>query len=91
MIVTPSRAGVPPLFSGEGGDLHDIVAAEMRRVYEASEVPPYLNQKARQFLVEGHEEFSALASMREASLRSKVAHSCSPGPGRLRRDLLLSR
>lgn len=60
VIVSPSRAGVPPLFGGEGGDLHDIVAAEMQRIYQSSELPPYLDQQALQFLDEGREEFRRL-------------------------------
>lgn len=57
ILVVPSGAGIPPLFGGEGAELHDIVVTEMRRVYESPELPPFLDAKARALLAEGRRAY----------------------------------
>ena len=50
ILVAPSSAGVPPLFGGDGGDIHDAIVTEMRRVYESNDVPSFLDKRARELL-----------------------------------------
>lgn len=58
--VEPSSAGTPPRFEGNGGDLHDGVAAEMKRVYASGGVPAYLDKSARDLLAEARDTFARL-------------------------------
>ncbi|MCW2882128.1 MAG: hypothetical protein JWQ95_6228 [Sphaerisporangium sp.] len=51
--VARSSGGRPPRFVGTGPDVHDRVRTEMRRVYEDSAVPIYLDATAQQLLAEG--------------------------------------
>lgn len=67
ILVVPSGAGIPPLFGGEGGELHDSVVAEMRRVYESREVPAFLDDKARALLGEGRRTYEKLG-LRQAGV-----------------------
>lgn len=60
VVVTPSTAGVPPMFGGEGGDLHDMVVSEMRKVYRGTDVPTYLDPIAARLLGEGRDEYRRL-------------------------------
>lgn len=60
VIVSPSSAGVPPLFGGEGGDLDDRVVQEMREVYRETDVPQFLDRTAARLLTEGREEYQRL-------------------------------
>src|SRR5262249_20255398 len=59
--VAPSHAGVPPPFAGAGGDLDDGVVQEMRIVYEADDLPPYLDAGARRLLESGRSTYRRLA------------------------------
>jgi ATP-dependent Lhr-like helicase len=45
--VRPSPGGRVPSFSGERGDVHDKIRQEMRVVYTANAMPPYLDATAR--------------------------------------------
>ncbi len=60
VVVSPSHSGVPPMFGGEGGDLHDVVAAEMKQVYLESAVPPFLDNASAHLLTEARSEFQRL-------------------------------
>lgn len=64
VVVSPSRSGVPPMFGGEGGDMHDVVAAGMREVYVSAEVPPFLDETAARLLGEARGEFDRLGLRR---------------------------
>ena len=55
--VAPDAAGRPPQFGGDAGDLHDEVARKMFDIYSANDVPPYLDQAARDLLAEGRQAF----------------------------------
>lgn len=59
--VTPSHAGTPPPFASGGGDLDDGVVSEMRAVYEADDVPRYLEETARRLLEEGRATYRRYA------------------------------
>ncbi len=48
------------MFGGEGGDMHDVVAAAMREVYLSADVPPFLDETAARLLEEGRGEFDRL-------------------------------
>jgi ATP-dependent helicase Lhr and Lhr-like helicase len=63
--VVPARAGKPPRFGGEGGELQESVVAEMHHVYETTEVPAFLDTVARDLLAEarrGYEELGLTAT-----------------------------
>ena len=58
--VEPGSASDPPLFLGRGGFVHDQVRARMRRLYEETGLPAYLNATARALLEEGRAEYARL-------------------------------
>jgi len=49
--VKPTRQRVPPLFSGDGGDIDGRVFAAMRQLLLSDEIPPFLDHSARTLLV----------------------------------------
>ncbi len=55
-----SSAARPPAFSGEGGEVHDRVRAEMRALYLGDDVPPFLDAVARELLAEARDNFRRL-------------------------------
>jgi ATP-dependent Lhr-like helicase len=59
-----AAAGKAPLFSGDGGEIHDRVRQEMLAVYRSGEVPAYLDERGAELLGEGR------AAFREAGLAS---------------------
>ncbi|MGT2504758.1 helicase-related protein (plasmid) [Bradyrhizobium guangxiense] len=58
LVVAPHPGGVVPRFEPAAGEpAHDKLIAEMRKVYLADDVPPYLDARARDLLEEGREMF----------------------------------
>ena len=55
--LTPSGAGQPPTFPGNGSEADDEVRRTMRALYLSEEIPRYLDDTAKQFLHEGREVF----------------------------------
>ena len=55
--LTPSRGGSPPRFLGNGGQIHDLIRKEMKRVYMSTQIPIYLNKEAQALLSEGRQFF----------------------------------
>ncbi|WP_433376158.1 DEAD/DEAH box helicase [Streptosporangium sp. CA-115845] len=55
--VARSSGGRPPRFTGAGPDVHDRVRVEMRRIYEDSAVPVYLDTTAQTLLGEGRDAY----------------------------------
>lgn len=54
----PAMGGQPPPFSDRGGaSVHDRVRQEMRRIYESTDIPRYLDTPARELLAEGRANF----------------------------------
>ncbi|BAL95135.1 DEAD/DEAH box helicase [Rubrivivax gelatinosus] len=53
IFVARAGGGAPPLFSGGAGRTHTQVRQRMRQLLESAEVPPYLDEVANRFLVEG--------------------------------------
>ncbi|KCZ53158.1 hypothetical protein HY29_17705 [Hyphomonas beringensis] len=60
IMVKPARAGRPPIFGGDAGNIDDQVIEEMRQVYECDTVPRYLDQRAIQLLSEARSSFRNL-------------------------------
>lgn len=58
--LTPASGGRPPLFGGAGPDVHDRIRTEMRVVYEAADVPSYLDTTAQQLLYDGRDAYRRL-------------------------------
>lgn len=59
--VLPHAGGMVPRFERVGVEpIHDALAAEMRAVYLADDVPPYLDAPGREFLAEGRAIFHTL-------------------------------
>jgi ATP-dependent Lhr-like helicase len=61
-LVTLKRAkgGRPPLFTGGGGMVHDIVRQEMLRIFKSGAVPIYLDNAAKSMFDEGIKCFQTL-------------------------------
>lgn len=53
----PAKGGKVPKFSGQAGWVHDVVRQEMYRVYTEKEVPIFLDQIARDLLLEARDAF----------------------------------
>jgi ATP-dependent Lhr-like helicase len=61
LVVVPHPGGVVPRFEPAAGEAaHDRLIAEMRAVYLADDLPPYLDVKAGELLTEGRETFRQL-------------------------------
>lgn len=58
--LTRSSGGRPPLFTGAGAAVHDRIRIEMRRIYEADDVPAYLDPTARSLLSEARRTYRRL-------------------------------
>lgn len=63
--VEPSAAGTPPTFGGGGMLLHEGVVEAMFRLYASDEVPVYLDETARNLLVQGRRQFVDLSLDRQ--------------------------
>lgn len=68
--VEAAHAGRPPPFGGEGGDLHDEVLIEMRRVYREADFPAFLDANARRMLEEGRATYQRLNFDKSAVVES---------------------
>lgn len=68
--VVPSPAGRVPKFGGQGGEVHDEIRCEMRRVLEEIEVPAYLDCVAQRLLAEGRRNYRRLQLDRHCVLRA---------------------
>jgi ATP-dependent Lhr-like helicase len=58
--LAPAPGGRAPEFGGAGVWVDAAVREEMRRVYEASDVPPFLDRTARALLAEGRDHYDRL-------------------------------
>ena len=58
IFVVRSGGGAPPLFSGGAGRTHTRVHQRMHQLFESSDIPPFLDEVARRFLVEGRANYS---------------------------------
>jgi ATP-dependent Lhr-like helicase len=55
-----SSGGRPPMFSGGGGEVADLVRQRMRSIYESSDVPVYLNRDAQELLDQARASYRRL-------------------------------
>lgn len=53
----PAKGGIVPTFGGLSGLVHDEIRKEMRHVYEETDIPIFLNPRAKELLIEGRENF----------------------------------
>ncbi len=58
IFVVRSGGGAPPLFSGGAGRTHTRVHQRMHQLFESSDIPPFLDEVAKRFLVEGRANYS---------------------------------
>jgi len=52
IIVTSAKAGTPPMFGGDPGDIHDKVIERMFAILESEDQPVYLDSTAKEMLEE---------------------------------------
>lgn len=52
IMVTPAKAGTPPMFGGDPGDIHDKVIKRMFMILEGEELPVYMDATAKEMLEE---------------------------------------
>lgn len=57
IIVKPAKAGVPPLFGGDPGMIHDRVIEKMFAIFESDFQPAYMDQAALRLLEEARCSF----------------------------------
>ena len=57
ILVRQAHAGHVPRFPGTPGVIHGEIRKEMRRLYQSSEVPPFLNMTAAMMFNEGKDNF----------------------------------
>jgi ATP-dependent Lhr-like helicase len=59
IFVVRSRGGTPPLFSGGAGRTHTRVRQRMRQLLESQELPIFLDEVAKRFLMEARSNYAA--------------------------------
>ena len=60
IYVARHRGGRAPAFGGSGGIVHDAVRQRMKRLYEESAVPQFLDSNASRFFSEGREAYARM-------------------------------
>mgnify|MGYP000627616660 CR=1 FL=1 len=58
--VKSATGGMPPMFGGEPGDIHDKVVSRMFQILEGEETPAYLDEYAVQLLNQGRRSYAML-------------------------------
>ncbi len=66
----PARGGIAPKFSGSLGLVDDEIRKEMYEVYLKNDISPYLDNNARELLVEGKENFLMLELNKKSLLQN---------------------
>lgn len=69
IVVKPAKAGVPPVFGGDAGDIHDEVIDRMFTVLEGDISPPYMEPVSLAMLEEARAHYERLG------FRTKNIHS----------------
>lgn len=59
IFVVRAGGGAPPMFSGGAGRTHTRVRQRMRQLLESQELPPYLDEVAKRFLMEARANYAA--------------------------------
>lgn len=60
IMVTALKAGTPPIFGGDPGDVHDVVITRMFDVLEGDTARVYMDEAARDLLEEGRRQYAKL-------------------------------
>lgn len=60
IVVKPAKAGVPPVFGGDPGDIHDKVIDRMFAVLEGSALPAYMDEASLKMLEEARGHYDEL-------------------------------
>lgn len=60
IVVRPAKAGVPPVFGGEAGDIHDKVIDRMFAVLEGDASPAYMDSVSLTMLEEARAQYQLL-------------------------------
>jgi ATP-dependent Lhr-like helicase len=60
IMVKPAKAGVPPVFGGDPGEIHDNVIARMFDVLEADTKPLYMDANALEMLEEARLNYAQM-------------------------------
>ncbi|MBE1529537.1 ATP-dependent Lhr-like helicase [Sphingopyxis sp. OAS728] len=60
ILVKPAAAGVPPIFGGDPGHIHDRVIERMVSLLEGDHVPVYLDEGAKDLLAEARANYARL-------------------------------
>jgi ATP-dependent Lhr-like helicase len=89
ILVAPASGGNPPRFAGEPRPPSDAVVAEMRQVYEAVDVPPFLNEQAINLLAEARTTFDRLGLRHSRVTRHDGQLLLFPWLGERRQQALL--
>ena len=58
IVLKPSKGGVPPIFGGQAGWVHDRIRQEMYAVYMENSIPIFLDVQAKELLAEARENFN---------------------------------
>jgi ATP-dependent Lhr-like helicase len=89
ILVAPASGGNPPRFGGEPRPPSDAVVAEMRQVYEAVAVPPFLDEQAINLLAEARTTFDRLGLRHSHVARHDGQLLLFPWVGERRQQALL--
>jgi ATP-dependent Lhr-like helicase len=60
ILVTPAKAGTPPIFGGDAGIIHDVVIERMFSVLKRNDCPAYMDATARDLLAEARSNFAQM-------------------------------
>lgn len=74
IVVKPAKAGVPPVFGGDAGDIHDKVIDRMFTVLEGDISPPYMDSVSLAMLEEARAEYQLLG-FRTENIHSLGEHT----------------
>ncbi|WP_432382170.1 DEAD/DEAH box helicase [Duganella sp. P38] len=66
IYVVRARGGVPPLFNGSGGWTHTRVRRRMRELLESDQLPAFLDETAKRFLIEARKNYAAMGLSKSA-------------------------
>lgn len=74
IIVKPAKAGVPPVFGGDAGDIHDKVIDRMFSVLEGNASPAYMDSVSLTMLEEARAQYQLLG-LRNENIHSLGEHT----------------
>lgn len=60
IVVSPAKAGIPPRFDGDPGEVHDAIVERMFSILADEAVPAYLDPTAQKMLHQARRDYRAL-------------------------------